>query len=147
MLRRVIGKIAGADPTSRLICGLVIDRPPDFIGIQVRHLIEKRIEGGRRVQCREHGRIVDVLEAVEPMRRVRELDSATAERVLVLDVLVGQPHELVVTEQVKRTTDDEFVDRVAIAGKLRSVDRACASTSCRPRWHSGWSADRHWRDW
>ena len=46
------------------------------------------------------------------------VDSATAERVLALDVLVGQPHELLITEQVECATDDEFVDRVGIAAKF-----------------------------
>ena len=84
----------------------------------MRDLIEKRIEGGRRVQRREHSGIVDVLETIEPVGCMGESDSATAERVLALDVLVGQPHELLVTEQVECATDDEFVDRVAIAGNF-----------------------------
>jgi hypothetical protein len=44
----MVGEIAGADAACGLICGLVINRPPDFIGIQVRDLIEEGIQGGRR---------------------------------------------------------------------------------------------------
>ena len=80
----MVGEIAGADAACGLIRGLVIDRPSDFIRVQVRDLIEKRIEGGRRVQRREHSGIVDVLETIESVGCVGEYDSATAERVFAL---------------------------------------------------------------
>ena len=66
MLRCMVGEIAGTDAACGLIRGLVINRPPDFIRIQVRDLIEKRIQSGRRVQRREYSGIVECWKLLSP---------------------------------------------------------------------------------